>query len=135
MVEQNQNELSFKNFWSLQSLYYINIFLHCLPFKWFRIALLPSMSRDMKEADIAPSTLGDILRYLGLWPLMSICSGWRRGICEATPPLIKRQTHAPITSGDSCLNNRFNAITRELRFINTNPPPYVDKFWKIFAIW
>ena len=26
---------------------------------------------------------------------------------------------------------RFNAITRELRFTNTNPPPYVDKFWKI----
>ena len=26
---------------------------------------------------------------------------------------------------------RFNAITRELRFTNTNPLPYVDKFWKI----
>ena len=26
---------------------------------------------------------------------------------------------------------RFNAITRELRFNNTNPPPYVDKPWKI----
>ena len=25
----------------------------------------------------------------------------------------------------------FNAITNELRFTNTNPPPYVDKFWQI----
>ena len=29
---------------------------------------------------------------------------------------------------------RFNAITRELRFTNTNPPPYVDKFWKILQM-
>ena len=28
----------------------------------------------------------------------------------------------------------FNAITRELRFTNTNPPPYVDKFWQIFHV-
>ena len=27
--------------------------------------------------------------------------------------------------------HRFNAITLELRFTNTKPPPYVDKFWKI----
>ena len=26
---------------------------------------------------------------------------------------------------------QFNAITRELSFANTNPPSYVDKFWKI----
>ena len=29
---------------------------------------------------------------------------------------------------------RSNAITRELRFNNTNPPPYVDKFWKIIQM-
>ena len=28
----------------------------------------------------------------------------------------------------------FNAITRELRFTNTNPPPYVDKFWQLFQM-
>ena len=27
--------------------------------------------------------------------------------------------------------HQFNAITCELRFTNTNPPPYVDKFWQI----
>ena len=26
---------------------------------------------------------------------------------------------------------RFNAITFEIRFTTTNPPPYVDKFWQI----
>ena len=63
---------------SPQSLSYIEILLHCLPFKWFIIALLPSTSRAMKEADIAPLTLGYLLRYLGLWILISTCYGWKR---------------------------------------------------------
>ena len=41
VVAQNQNEPSFKNVWIPQSLSYIEIYLHCLPFKWFRIFLLP----------------------------------------------------------------------------------------------
>ena len=87
VVAQNQNEPSFKNGWSPQSLSYIDIFLHCLPFKWSIIVLLPSMSRDMKEADIAPLILGDLLRYLGLWLLMSACSGWKREFFWSVTPL------------------------------------------------
>ena len=61
MVAQNQNEPSFKSVWITQRLYYINIFLHCLSLKWTRIVILPSTSRDTKEADIPPLTYGDIL--------------------------------------------------------------------------
>ena len=66
VVAQNQNEPSFKNFWNPQNLSYIDIFLHCLHFKWFIIVFLPSTSRSIKETDIAPFTLGYILCYLGL---------------------------------------------------------------------
>ena len=78
MVAQNQNEPSFKNGRIPQSFSYIDIFLHYLPFKWFRIVFLQSMPRAMKEADITPLTLVDLLRYLGLWLLMPNCSGWKR---------------------------------------------------------
>ena len=71
VVVKNQNEHSFKNFWIPQKLFYIDIFLHCIPLKWLRIVLLPSMYRAMKEADIALLKYGYILRYLGLWILMS----------------------------------------------------------------
>ena len=76
VVSQNQNDPSFKNVWSPQSLSYINIFLHCLPLKWMIIVLLPSASIDMKEVDIAQLTYGYILRYLGIWILMYTCSVW-----------------------------------------------------------
>ena len=71
VVAQNQNEPSLKNGWNPQSLSYIDIFLHCIPFKWFIIDFLQSTSRAVKESYIAPLTLGDILRYLGLWLIMS----------------------------------------------------------------
>ena len=71
----NQNEPPFKNVWIPQNLSYINIFLHCLPLKWLIIVLLPPTSRSVKEADISPFTYGDLLRYLGLWLLISACYG------------------------------------------------------------
>ena len=61
VVAKNQNESSFKNIWIPQSLSYIGTLLNCLPIKLLRIILLPSTSRDMKEADIAPLTYGDLL--------------------------------------------------------------------------
>ena len=61
VVAQNHNEPSFKNGWSRLSLSYIDIFLHCLCFKWFRIFLLPSTTGSMEEADIALLALGGLL--------------------------------------------------------------------------
>ena len=33
----------------------------------------------MKEAGIAQLKYGDLLRYLGIWLLLSTCSGWKSG--------------------------------------------------------
>ena len=71
VVAQNQNYYSFKTFWSPQSLYYLDIFLHCTPLKWLIIVLLPSTSRAVKEAYINLLTLGDLLSYLDSCTLMS----------------------------------------------------------------
>ena len=131
VVSQNHNEPSFKIVWISQSLSYIDIFLNCLPLKCLIIFILPSTYRAMKEAVISLFTLEDVLRYFGLWLLLSICSGWNRGGFIVSPPLINSQIHSPISLLNSCLNATSNAITRERRFNNTNPPPYVDRFWEI----
>ena len=88
----------------------------------------------MKEAGIAPLTLGDLLRYLGLWHLMSTCSGWKRdNFCSVTP-FDQEANPFPYRLGEFISKLYFNAITRKIRFTNTNPPPYVDKFWKILQM-
>ena len=111
-----------------------SIFLHCLHLKWLRMFLLPSTSRDMKEAGISPLTLGYLLHYLGLWILMSTCSGLKRGDFLSVTPFDQESNPCLCHLSEFMSKRRFNAITREIRFTNTNPPPYVDKFWKILQM-
>ena len=132
VVAYNRNELSFTNGWIPQSLSYINIFLHFIPFKWFRIVLLPSISRSMKEANIAPLTLVYLPRYLGLWLLMSAFSGWERGGGGGVPPpLIKRQIHAPIALGNSCINVALTPSLVNLGSLKITPHTMLISFGKL----
>ena len=91
-----------KNGWITQNLSYIDIFLHCLLLKRLIIVFLPSTYRSMKEADIPLLAYGYLLRYLGLWLLMSTCSAlYERGaFLGVSSHLIKRKIHAPIALGD-----------------------------------
>ena len=113
---------------------YINTLLHCLPIKWFIIVLIPSTSRYMKESGIATLTLGDILRYLGLCILISTCSGWKRDDFWSVNPFDKEANAYPYCLREFMYKPRFNSITREPRFTNTKPPPYVDRFWQNFQM-
>ena len=81
----------------------------------------------MKEADIAPLTYGYLLRYLGLWILMSTCSGWHREDFWSVAPFDQEANPCPYCLGEFISKRRFNAITRELRFANTNPPTPYDR--------
>ena len=49
-------------------------------------------------------------------------------------PLIKRQIHSPIASGNSCLNAALTPSLVNLGSITLTPPPCVDKFWQIFQM-
>ena len=85
----------------------------------------------MKESGIDTLTLGDLLRYLGLCILMSTCSGWKKDNFWIVNPFDQEANACPYRIREFMSKSRFNAITREPRFTNTNPPPYVDKFWQI----
>ena len=88
----------------------------------------------MEESDIAPFKYGDLLRYLGIWLLMSTFFGWKRGGIWSVTPFDPEANPFPYRMGGFMSKLCFNAITRELRFTNNNPPPYVDKFWNFFQM-
>ena len=46
-------------------------------------------------------------------------------------PFDKEINPPPYRLGGFMSKKLFNTITREIRFTNTNHPPYVDQFWKI----
>ena len=134
MVAHIQNEPSFKNGWIPQSLSYIDIFLHCLPFKCFRIVLLPSTSRSMKEADIVPLALGDLLRYLGLWILMPACSGWKRDDFWNVTPFDQEENSCPYCLREFVYNDDLTSSLVNLGSLTLNTHPMLISFGK-FARW
>ena len=83
----------------------------------------------MKEADIAPLALGDLLRYLGLWILMSTYSVCKRDYAWSVTPFDQEANTFSYCLEELMYKRHFNDITRKLRLTNTNPPPDVDKFW------
>ena len=85
----------------------------------------------MKEADISPLTYGYILRYLGLCLLMSTCSGYKREDFWSVTSFDQEENTFYYRLREFMYKRRFNDIAREIRFTNTNPPPYFDQFWKI----
>ena len=65
---------------------------------------------------------------------MSACSGWKRGYFWSVTPFDQEANPCPYIMVLFMSKRRFNAITCELRFTNTNPPPYVYIFVKL-SIW
>ena len=65
---------------------------------------------------------------------MPPCSGWNREGFWGVTPLDQEANPCPYRLEEFMSKRCFNAITRELSFTNTNPPPYVDKLWKILQM-
>ena len=88
----------------------------------------------MEESDIDLLTYGYLLRYLGLFLLMSTCSGWKREDFWGVTPFDQEANTCAYLLGGFTSKRRFNVITVKRKFTNTNTPPYVDKFRKKFQI-
>ena len=51
------------------------------------------------------------------------------GGCWSGTPFYQEANPRPYCLAKFIHKHHFNDIARELRFTDTNPPPYVDKFW------
>ena len=60
---------------------------------------------------------------------MYTCSGCKRDNFWSVTPFDKETNKLPYRLGEFVYKRRFKAINCEGRFTNTNPPPYIDKFW------
>ena len=79
-------------------------------------------------ADIALLTYVYVLRYLGLWILMPTYYGCKREDFWRVAPFYQEANPRLYCLGEFMSKLQLNSITCELRFTNTNPPPYVDEF-------
>ena len=132
------NNPKFTHDWTPQGKSYAEIFLHVFPLYFFENFVTEATNNALLAADNARTTLGEMLRYVGMWLLMS---------CYLKLPEYFWQTTPMRTTADSSEDEendtpsftfkrymsrrRFLAITSALRFTNKTPPTFRDKFWEI----
>ena len=126
-----QPQPSFSGEWSPKSKTYLDIFLHLLPVAWMKEVLLPTTSVAVEGDGLLPVSWGELLRFLGLWLLMSTVSGWQKADFWSTSPYDEQEHPCPYRFDTYMSRRRFMAIGHNLRFTNHIPPSYVDKFWQV----
>jgi hypothetical protein len=87
---------------------------------WFYAVLLPQTSAGVVDAGTTPVTFGELLRFLGIRLLMSMCSGWM--VDEFwnydTVPQEQEEDPYPYNFHAFMPKRRFQCINRYLKFTN-----------------
>jgi hypothetical protein len=131
---------TFANSWSPQGKSFVDIFLHLFPVRFVETVMVEATSRVLMSDNLVRTTIGEMLRYIGMWLLMS---------CYMKPPeyFWRPATRTTTILGDDSEDEendtpsftfnrymsqrRFLAITVALRFTASTPPTFCDKFWEI----
>ena len=77
-------------------------------------------------------TLGEFLRYLGIWLVITKSSPANMARSEFWSKSIPcRKSGAPFRLNDLMSGRRFDEITKGLSYTSTEAPAYKDPFWEI----
>ena len=106
-----------------------SMFLLLFPMAWLTETMLVATNTNLVDGK-EKLTLGEFLRFLGLWFFMSTTGGFSRrdywSQCE-----INVVNGAPYRLNQWMHRDRFNDILSALAFTNENPPTWKDKFWEV----
>ena len=71
-------EPSWKHGWSPLGKTLLQIFQKLFPWIWFESIFVVQTSAALEASKCAPTNVGEMLRYLGIWLLMATVSGYCR---------------------------------------------------------
>jgi hypothetical protein len=126
--------------WTPQRKKFLEIFLHLFPLEFFTNVIVEGTSNVLVGVDSARTTIGEMLRYIGMWLLMpcymkSLDYFWRSAPRTTTTPDDNdedEENDTPSFTFNRYMSwRRFLAITSALRFTSSNPLTFRDKFWEV----
>ncbi len=134
------NRPTFADGWLPQGNSFVDIFLHLLPIQFLEHLIVKATSSVLVGESLMRTTLGKMLRYIGMWLLIScymkppkyFWSHAMRTTTIAEDDLEDKLNDTPLfTFNRYMLWRCFLAITLALRFTSANPPTFSDKFWEV----
>jgi hypothetical protein len=132
------NGPSFADGWTPQRNTFLEIFLHLFPLEFFTNVIIEATSNALFAADSARTSLGEMLRYLGMWMLMSCYMKspgyfWQSAAQMASDGAEDKENDTPSFTFNHYMSRwRFVAITSALRFTSSAPPTFRDKYWEVW---
>ena len=78
-------------------------------------------------------TLGEFLRWLGIWLLLATMNGFSRVEFWSEKP-IDRRNGAPYRFNDLMSGRRFSEILTNLCYTDRQAPSFCDRFWEVRQI-
>jgi hypothetical protein len=121
----------FHDGWSPKNKSWYDIFIMLFPFTWLQMVLLEMTSKSLHAVGEAELTLGELLRYLGLWMLMATVNGFKLDDFWSSNEYSPEENPCPYNFKRYMTRRRFRMITEHLRFTDVTPPTFKDKFWQV----
>jgi hypothetical protein len=133
------NGPSFADGWTAQRKTFVEIFLHLFPLEFCTNVIVEGTSSALVGVNSARMTIGEMLRYVGMWLLMSCYMKspdyfWRSAPRTTTTPDDNEDEEndtSLFTFNRYMSRRRFLAITSALRFTSSTPLNFWDKFWEV----
>ena len=104
----------------------LQLFEGLFPTEYLQHVVLVETNKKLEES----LTYGELLRWIGVWVLMSTVDGSdRRSFWAARE--IDIYYGAPFRLTNIMSRTRFEAILSAITYTNHNPPAFVDRFWEV----
>lgn len=104
----------------------MTIFMTMIPWNYITTVLIPETNKQLAT----PLTMGEFLKFVGLWLIMATTSGSKRDDFWSQKP-ISIFVGAPFRLNECMSGRRFRAIIYALRFTAVPPPSFQDRFHPI----
>ena len=106
---------------------YLQLFEGLFPTDYLETVLLEETNQSIEGE---PVTYGELLRWIGLWIIMSACDGSdHRSFWSTKNPNIFEGRHFRLQQSMS--RYWFEGILSAIKYTNNNPPAHKDRFWEV----
>ena len=99
-------------------------------FLLFPKELIKTIIEETNKKLDSPTNMGEFMRWIGIWLLLSTLSGYRRSDFWSMKP-IELYEGAPYRLNDLMTLARFESILKALTLTKETAPPYKDRFWEV----
>ena len=111
---------------SMENVSFIGMFSLMFPKSYINTII----NETNKKLEDDQMNMGEFLRWIGVWLLLSTLSGYKRTDFWSMKP-INLFEGAPYRFHEFMSNTRFGSIMKALTLMKDKPPPYKDRFWEV----